>query len=233
MENKRGQNKHTEPQNAKATSKARVALLNMNGMKNETIMKKLRKEMITHNIELLFVRETLGTKAREQEIRKVFKEYDVISRGRKKTKGKKYAERGGVMCIAKKGTVKTEQESEEDDVMYVTWNNIYTTCAFLVPPTFPFACKNEKKMEEMQERLFARGRAMLVVDANVWIGTLPSIVSGIEDSGEHNERVYERRSDRMETNKKGEEFVEHMNNVNMIILNGTKSEARYTYDRRT
>lgn len=71
---------------------------------------------------------------------------------------------------------------------------------------------------------------MLVVDANVWIGTLPSIVSGIEDSGEHNERVYERRSDRKETNKKGEEFVEHMNNVNMIILNGTKSEARYTYD---
>ena len=202
----------------------------MNGIKNEVILKRLKREMERNNIEVLFVTETLGSEDREKEMRKVFKEYDIIFRGRRKKKSKKYVVRGGVVCIAKKGTVKAEKESKQDDVMYVTWNNIYIACAYLVPPTSPFESMNEKKMEEIQERLVQRDRCMLMVDSNAWIGEMPSVVAKGDIDGEQEETSYERKSEKKEINKQGEKFIEDMNSTNMIILNGVRHIAKYTYD---
>ena len=201
----------------------------MNGIKNEIILKSMKRVMEKNNIEVLFITETLGTEDREKEIRKVFKEYDVMYRGRKRLKGKKYAGRGGILCIAKKGTVKVESPSKEDDVMYVTWNDTYVACAYLVPPSSPYESRNEKKIEEIQQRLLARDRALLLIDANAWIGTLASSVAKVGD-GMEDEVTYERKSEKIETNKQGEIFVESMNSINMVILNGIKSIAQYTYD---
>ena len=227
-------NKHENEKEQKETkisnAKGRIAMLNMNGLKNEMTMKKLRRQMIIHEIDILFITETLGTEDREKEMRRIFKEYDVVYRKRKRKKSKKYAERGGVACIAKKGTVKVEKESEEDDVMYVTWNNIYIACAYLVPPSSPFRSRNEKKMEEIQERLVSIDRCMLLIDANVWIGEEPSVVASLGDGADDAEVTYTRKSEKKEVTNEGREFLEKMNSIDMIVINGIKSGAKYTYD---
>ena len=82
-------NKHEdkkEQKEEKKTNTGSIAMLNMNGLKNEMTMKKLRREMITHEIDILFITETLGADDREMDMRKVFKEYDVIYKGRRKKK---------------------------------------------------------------------------------------------------------------------------------------------------
>ena len=102
--------------------------MNMNAINNEIILNSMKRVMEKNNIEVLFITETLGTEDREKEIRQVFNQYDVMYRGRKRLKGKKYAGRGGIICIAKKGTVKVESPSKQDDLMNVTWNGTYVAC---------------------------------------------------------------------------------------------------------
>ena len=210
--------------------KGRVALLNINGLKNEVILKRRKRHMINKNIEILFITEPLGTEDREKEMKKVFAEYDIIFKGRKKKKGKRYLVRGGVACIARKGTARVEKESKEDDVLYVTWNGISIACAYLVPPSSPFASRNEKKIEEIQEHFVPRDRCMLMADANVWIGEIPSTVANTNGVIEGEDTVYERISEKKDITTHGAQFVQKMDSVNMIILNGVKTVAQYTYD---
>jgi len=69
-----------------------------------------------------------------------------------------------------------------------------------------------------------------VSDANGWIGELPSRVSTIIDGEQKEEREYARKSEKKETNKQGKWFLEEMNSINMVIVNGLKTEAKHTYD---
>ena len=115
-------------------------------------------------------------------------------------------------------------------MMCVTWNKIIIGCAYLITPSSPFENRNAKKIEEIQEHLFAKNRCMLLIDANAWIGEIPSEVAHTENGSEKETKRYERKSENKEFNKKGEDFVEHMNNIDMIILNGIKSTAQYTHD---
>ena len=72
------ENEHKDKKEQKEATtsnvKGRIGMLNMNGLKNEMTMKRLRREMITHEINILFITETLGTEDREKEMRRVFKE---------------------------------------------------------------------------------------------------------------------------------------------------------------
>lgn len=180
--------------------------------------------MIQNNIQILFVTETLGTEQKEKEMRKVFSDYDMIYRGTRKNKCKKYLIGGRIACIAKQGTVKKENESQEDDTMLVSWNNIFIACACLVHPSSFIDSRSEEKMEEIQQRLLRQDRCVIMVDANVWIGETPSIVASGDIEAEDDDTVYTRSSVNNEMNKQRNNFVEKINNINMIILNGEKTK---------
>jgi len=202
----------------------------MNGMKSEKIITNLKQELINADLEVLFVTETLGSK--EKEVSKVFKNFDVFYRGRKgKEKRKQYTHRGGIMCIARKGVVEVEQENTCDDLIFVKWRGIRVGCAYFVPPTSPFEKKNEKRMLELQQIVLAStGKVMILTDANAWIGQLPSVISKREEGYDNGERVFQRTTEKEETNKQGHEFLQAMNSIDMIILNGVRSKAKFTYD---
>src|SRR4051812_49252332 len=42
--------------------------------------------------------------------------------------------------------------------------------------------------------------------------------------------IFKRTSEKNDTNSQGKWFISEMNSVDMIVLNGIKSEAKYTYD---
>jgi hypothetical protein len=86
-------------------------------------------------------------------------------------------------------------------------------------------------MEELQKDILSyqeRGRVMVFVDSNGWIGEKPSIIHNEENETEI--RVYPRTSQKKETNKQGEWFLSCMNQTNMIVLNGLRNRAEITYD---
>ena len=64
-------------------------MLNMNGIENEVITKKCKRDTETNKIELLFVAETFESEDSEKEMRKVFEDDDIIYKGRSKKKIKK------------------------------------------------------------------------------------------------------------------------------------------------
>ena len=139
----------------------------MNGMKNIIIMEVLKKEITKQGIDVLFVTETFLSAQKQIELRKVFGEYDVYFRSRKEKEGKKYLERGGVMCIARKGTVKLERECRSDDLMFVMCKGMVLCCAYFVPSTSPFEKFNEARMIELQERILqCRKEVMIFTDSN-------------------------------------------------------------------
>ena len=200
----------------------------MNGMKNEIVMESLRKVIEEEKLEVLFVTEAFLSTEREQEMKSVFSQYDVHSRPRKvKEKNKNYQKRGGVVCIAKKDTVKIERETECDDMMWIEWRGMSVVCAYFVPPNSPFEKRNEKRMIELQQRVLeSRGKVMILTDANAWIGERPSTLTG-----DGRTREFVRRSEKREENKQGEWFMSAMNSIDMVILNGVREEiARCTYD---
>ena len=115
--------------------------------------------------------------------------------------------------------------------MFVNWRGTVVVCAYFVPQASPFAKYNEKRMIELQERILeCSSDVMLLTDSNAWIGELPSEVSKTEDGYERETRTFTRTSEKKETNKQGEEFLVAMNSIDMIVLNGVKSNAKYTYD---
>lgn len=74
-----GEDKHEEKEDQKERpKKSRIGMLNMCGMKNEVMMKKLKREMIKNDIEVMLIKKTLEWEDRKKEIRKIFSEYDVI-----------------------------------------------------------------------------------------------------------------------------------------------------------
>jgi hypothetical protein len=85
-------------------------------------------------------------------------------------------------------------------------------------------------IELQQKTLEQKGRVMILTDANAWIGQQPSIVTKPENGYERETLTFERKSEKKEVNKQGETFLSAMNSVDMIILNGIRSEAKCTYD---
>src|SRR6185312_13081388 len=94
--------------------------------------------------------------------------------------------------------------------------------------TSPFAKRNRKRMRELQQRtLETSGKVMILTDANAWIGNIPSVITKRDDE---KLKIFKRTSQKNDVNPQGEWFIAEMNSVDMIILNGIKSEAQYTYD---
>src|SRR5579862_6336647 len=71
----------------------------------------------------------------------------------------------------------------------VKFCGVYVFGAYFVPSTSPFARRNEKRMEELQQRVIELTRkgekVMLLTDANAWIGESPSTVGEGEDRVVH------------------------------------------------
>ena len=147
---------------------AKIGMLNINGMKNEIVMTNLKKRMEKSELEILFLTEPLLSRERQRELKQIFDEYDIFVRVRKpKKRNKKYKERGGIVCIAKKGAVTLEKETRHDDIMWVDWGGIKIACAYFVPQTSLFHKKNEKRMIELQQRaLEYSGKVMIMTDSN-------------------------------------------------------------------
>ena len=90
---------------------------------------------------------------------------------------------------------------------------------YFVPPTSPFAKRNVKRMRELQQRVLeASGKVMILTDANAWIGNIPSLITNRDEKL----RIFERATQKSETNPQGEWFISEMNSVDMIVLNGIK-----------
>jgi hypothetical protein len=192
----------------------------------------VKKQFVSLDLEVLFLTEPLLSRERHVELVRVFRGYDVFVRQRKqKEKSKRYQQRGGIVCIAKKGRVVLDKQSESDDVMWVTWRGIRVVCVYFSPPSSPFEKGNGKRMEEVQQKILERfsEEVILLTDANGWIGNKPSTISQEVGSGRQT-TTYTRTSVRSETNRQGEWFLTSMDNVNMIVLNGIRSQAQYTYD---
>lgn len=203
----------------------------MNGMKNEIVMKALKKQMGKQRTTVLFVTEAFLSVQKQKEVTRVFKDYDVFFRSRKEKGNKQYKKRGGIVCIARKGEVKMERECKSDDLMFVSWRDITLVCAYFVPPSSTFEKYNEKRMIELQERVLeCRNEVILLTDANAWIGELPSEVGKTEDGFERSTLTFPRTSEKKEVNEQGRQFVVAMNSIDLVILNGVRSQARYTYD---
>ena len=64
----------------------------------------------------------------------------------------------------------------------------------------------------------------MFTDANAWIGEEPTVI----EVNENERSVFTRKSVKKEVNTQGKWFVSCMNSINMIILNGLKSEAQNT-----
>ena len=69
-------------------------------------MKQLRREIQKLRVEVMFVTETHLSAQKERDVCRIFRDYDVLFRSRKEKEVKQYTQRGGILCIAKKGTVK-------------------------------------------------------------------------------------------------------------------------------
>ena len=204
-------------------------MVNINGMKDMTVMERLKQLMCDEKMEVLFVTEAHLSREKQKTLEKVFSGWDVFVRGRKKKKNKQYHQRGGVVCIAEKGVVSAEKECVCDDILCVKWRGLCVVCAYFVPATSPFQKRNQKRMVELQQRVLEYGaqRTLVLTDANAWIGEEPSVI----DRGlEHEERVYPRSSVKPESNTQGEWFLSSMNSVNLVVLNGLKSIAEHTFD---
>jgi hypothetical protein len=188
--------------------------------------------MIDEKLEVLFVTETLLSVEKQSEMRIIFNEYDVFFRVRKKNQKKQYIQRGGILCIAVKGVVQLEKECKCDDMMWIDWRGVKVACAYFVPPTSPFAKRNEKRMIELQQRaLEQNGKVIIMTDSNAWIGQNPSIITESERAGYERQTVtFTRTSEKEDTNQQGEWFLSAMNSIDMIVVNGIRSQAKYTYD---
>ena len=202
-------------------------------MKNEIVIKALKEHMEKENLEVLCVTETLLSAEKQKEVKEIFKEYDVfISQRKHKKKKVEYRGRGGIMCVARKGSVSIEKKCESDDLMCLNWRGIVLVCAYFVPPTSPYAKTNENRMIEMQQIVLdCKERVLVVTDANGWVGELPSKVTSTAVEGHvSEERVYARRSEKTEVNTQGKWFIDSMNSVDMVVMNGLRSKAQHTYD---
>jgi hypothetical protein len=83
-------------------------------------------------------------------------------------------------------------------------------------------------MRELQQRVLeASGKVMIFTDANAWIGNIPSVITKRDDE---KLRIFKHTSQKSDIDPQGEWFIAEMNSVDMIVLNGLKSEAQYTYD---
>ena len=188
--------------------------------------------MKKESLEVLCVTESLLSSEKLREVKRVFNEYDVfVSQRKSKKKRVNYKERGGIMCISKKECVKIEKKCESDDMLCLNWRGTTLICAYFVPPTSPYVKTNEKRMIEIQQIVMEKEeRVIIVTDSNGWIGELPSRVSTLVDGNMSDERIYERKSERTDVNTQGKWFIDSMNSVNMVIMNGIKSRSEYTYD---
>jgi hypothetical protein len=116
-------------------------------------------------------------------------------------------------------------------MMWIEWKGVKVLCAYFAPPTSPFQMRNEKRMQELQQTILeTKGKVILLTDANGWIGQLPSTISEPQNGYERQTHTFARTSKKKETNKQGEWFLAEMNSIDMIIMNGVRSEAEYTYD---
>jgi hypothetical protein len=146
----------------------------VNGLKDETVIGSLKQLMYDNDFEVLFVTEPHLSATKEHTVRKVFSEFDIFVRARKVKKNKQYQQRGGILCIAKKGTVKLEKKCECDDMMWIDWKGIQIAGVYFVPNTSPFAKRNAKRMRELQQRVLeTEGKVIILTDANAWIGDMP------------------------------------------------------------
>ena len=177
----------------------------------------------------MFLLETHETTDNIKTLRNTFDDFDVYTRGRNPKRRKQYQGRGGVACVAKKNLTKVGLQPKSDDLLWITVGDLNLAVVYFVPSTSPFADKNDMRMQELQTDILTmkqKGEVIILTDANAWIGEQPSIIE-ISD----NEReIYKRKSTKPEVNTQGMWFISCMNSVNMIILNGIKSEAKYTYD---
>jgi len=202
--------------------------LNVNGLKDETVIGSLKQRMYDDDLEVLFITEPHLSVLKQRSVQQVFSEFDVFVRTRKVKRNKQYQQRGGIMCIARKNTVKLETKCECDDMMWIDWKGIKVAGVYFVPSTSPFAKRNRKRMREPQQRtLETSGKVMRLTDANAWIGNIPSVITKRDDE---KLKIFKRTSQKNDVNPQGEWFIAEMNSVDMIILNGIKSEAQYTYD---
>ena len=204
----------------------KVAMVNLNGAKNKFVMKNLKKIIEKREVDLMFLLETFISPKKDQELREIFIDYDVYTNARKdQYQNANYKERGGIAAIARKG-VTTEKKVESDDLIWLKVGSIEVGSAYFVPPSSPFVELNESRMAELQQlALEASGQVLIMTDANGWIGTLESTIQVGET-----EETYHRTSEKEEKNHQGEWFVSSMNSANLIILNGIKEKAKYTYD---
>ena len=216
----------------KRQTETKIAMINVNGLKDETIMERLKQLMFDERLEVMFITEAHLTIEKQRMLKKTFCEYDVLIRSRKGKKNKQYQQRGGVVCISQKGSVKIESECLCDDMMWIKWRGFFVVCAYFVPATSPFARRNDKRMKELQQKILEIkcSKVLILTDSNAWIGEMPSLISKKEDGYERETIVFERTSEKKETNKQGEWFLSSMNDIDLLVLNGIKSTAQYTYD---
>ena len=215
----------------KVSNSGKLGMLNVNGLKNEIVMGSLKQYMYDEELEVLFVTEPHLSIINQERVKQRFSEFDVFIRIRKRKRNKQYQQRGGIMCIAKKDTVKLEKPCKCDDMLWINWKGVSVAGVYFVPASSPFAKRNAKRMIELQQRILeANGKVVILTDANAWIGEIPSVITHHEEGLEKSIQTYPRTSEKKETNPQGEWFLSSMNNVDMIVLNGLKSMALCTYD---
>jgi len=96
-------------------------------------MQEIKRHMKKQEIELFCVIESMLSTEKQKEIRKQFAEYDVfLSQRKQKKNAGQNRERGGILCIAKKGCAKQDEKKlESDDLICLNWSDLCLLCSFL------------------------------------------------------------------------------------------------------
>jgi hypothetical protein len=100
--------------------------------------------MYDDDLEVLFITEPHLSDVKQRTVQQVFSEFDVFISRSKVKRNKQYQQRGGILCIARKNTVKLERKCEFDDMLWIDWKGIKVAGVYFVPSTSPFAKRNVK-----------------------------------------------------------------------------------------
>jgi hypothetical protein len=137
-----------------------------------------------------------------------------------------------VLCLSKKQfSTKQGKETNCDDLLWVCVGDVFICGVYLPPFSSPFSRHNENLMKTLQEDILffqQKGKTIVLTDSNCWIGEQPSTVEGGEERV-----VFPRKNCQKKTQKQGKWFVENMNSVNMLLMNGIKNETQNTYEHQT
>jgi len=189
----------------------KIAQLNINGITDRVKMESLKQLLFDEHIDVLFVLEVHPTQEKIRLLRDIFSDFDMYEKFRKEKNQKKYAARGGIICLVRAGISKLGKRTKCDDLLWIKVGDLNLAGAYFVPAHSSFAKKNDRRMLELQDEVIRlsllKEHVLVLTDANGWIGESPSTI----EDGEEERTVFARTSEKPKPNPQGRWFSMNMN----------------------